>query len=257
MNKLSVVAVLALGLVGCGGVQDLDLGGEGVASQMEQDFGGPSGLMDFFESHTEEEIRQALAHYGVGYVKRGRVTSEAISDCPKYFPTSDRNIWFNFDGEYYLIDGSGRPSRAYKYLPPIVAAARIDSCQLNVGQWGDAENPGNDYDGGPLIGSQLGGWGGRANLVPQDANFNRGNWVTLENKMATCGSLPSGRIRYYIGANYPNSTALIPNNMTMELRNQSTGSYVSLSFSNVDYGGTNGTNEKNRGVTFLTNQGCN
>lgn len=256
LNKLSVAAVLGLLVGGCG-TTNTDLGGNGVASQMEQDFGGPDGLMEFFQSHTEEEIREALKPYGIGYVVRGQVTEAVISDCPKYFPSGDRNVWHNFDGEYYLIDGSGRPSRAYKYLPPISAAARIDSCQLNVGQWGDAENPSNDYDGGHMIGSQLGGWGGRANLVPQDANFNRGNWVTLENKMATCGGLPSGRIRYYIGANYPNSTALIPNNMTMELRNQSSGSYVSLSFQNVDYGGSNGTNEKNRGVTWLTNQGCN
>jgi DNA/RNA non-specific endonuclease len=258
LSKLSAAAVLGLSLVGgCGvPVEGSDLGGEDVAAQMERDFGGPSGVMDFFESHTEEEIRQALAPYGVGYVKRD-VTAAVISDCPKYFPSGDRNVWHNFDGEYYLIDSAGRPSRAYKYLPPISAAARNDSCQLNVGQWGDAENPSNDYDGGHLIGSQLGGWGSRANLVPQDANFNRGNWVTLENKMATCGGLPNGRIRYYIGANYPNSTALIPNNMTMELKNQSTGSLVTLSFSNTDYGGSNGTNEKNRGVTFLTNQGCN
>jgi hypothetical protein len=258
LNKLAVAVVLSLGLGGCGEVQEqnLDLGGDGIASQIERDFGGPNGVMEFFQSHTEEEIRAAMAQYGVGY-KVHDVSAAVISDCPKYFPSGDRNVWHNFDGEYYLIEGYGRPSRAYKYLPPIVAAARNDTCQLNVGQWGDAENPANDYDGGHMIGSQLGGWGARANLVPQDANFNRGNWVTLENKMATCGSLPSGRIRYYIGANYPNSTALIPNNMTMELRNQSTGSYVLLSFSNVDYGGTNGTNEKNRGVTFLTNQGCN
>ncbi|WP_368669026.1 DNA/RNA non-specific endonuclease, partial [Corallococcus sp. CA053C] len=32
--------------------------------------------------------------------------------------------------------------------------------ETSVGQWGDAENPSNDYDGGHLIGSQLGGWGG-------------------------------------------------------------------------------------------------
>ncbi|OJH34920.1 DNA/RNA non-specific endonuclease [Cystobacter ferrugineus] len=257
LDKLSVIAVLGLGLVGCGGVQDVDLGGDGVASQLERDFGGPSGLMDFFESHTEEEIRQAMEPYGVGYINRGRVTAAVISDCPKYFPSGDRSIWHNFDGEYYFIDSAGRPNRAYKYLPPIVAAPRVDSCQTSVGQWGDAENPSNDYDGGHLIGSQLGGWGGRANLVPQDANFNRGNWVQLENKMAKCGSLPSGRLRYYIGANYPNSTALIPNNMTMELRNQSTGSYVSMSFSNVDYGGSNGTTERTRGVNWLSSQGCN
>ncbi len=259
LNKLAVAVVFGLGLGGCGpGGQGTDLGGDDIVSQIERDYGGPNGLMDFFESHSKEEIQQAMGQYGVGYQVQaaGDVTLDTISDCPKYFPSSDRNFWYNFDGEYYYIEGYGRPSRAYKYLPPIVAEARWDTCQTSVGQWGDAENPSNDYDGGHMIGSQLGGWGGRANIVPQDANFNRGNWAQLENKMATCGSLPSGRIRYYIGANYPNSTALIPNTMTMELRNQSTGSYVSLSFQNVDYGGSNGTNERTRGVNFLTSQGC-
>jgi hypothetical protein len=212
--------------------------------------------MDFFQSHSEEEIRQMLAGYGVGY-KVHEVSAALISDCVKYFPSGDRNVWHNFDGEYYYIESYGRPNKAYKYLPPIVAAARIDTCQTSIGQWGDAENPNNDYDGGHMIGSQLGGWGGRANIVPQDANFNRGNWAQLENKMALCGSLPSGRIRYYITSSYPNSTTLIPSTMTMELRNQYTGSYVLLSFQNVDYGGTNGTNERIRGTDWLTNQGCN
>ncbi|WP_164010669.1 DNA/RNA non-specific endonuclease [Pyxidicoccus trucidator] len=255
-NKLAVAAMLGLFLGGCGPT-DTNLGGEGVASHLEQDFGGPSGLAGFFEGHSEEEIRAAMARYGVGYVVHGEVDAAAISDCPKYFPSSDRNVWHNFDGEYYFIDTAGRPNRAYKFLPKILAAPRADSCQTSVGQWGDAENSSNDYDGGHLIGSQLGGWGGRANLVPQDANFNRGNWLQLENKMATCGGLPSGRLRYYVGANYPNSTALIPNNMTLELRNQSTGSSVSMSFSNVDYGGSNGTNERTRGVNWLSGQGCN
>lgn len=249
LNTLSVVAVVGLWLAGCG-VEDPN--GDDVAGQIERDFGGPTGVMEFFESHSEEEIQRAMAPYGVKYVENG-----LISDCPQYFPAGDRNIWHSLNGEYYFIDGSGRPSRAYAYLPPIITEARSDSCQASVGQWGDAANPSNDYDGGHLIGSQLGGWGKRANLVPQDANFNRGNWVTLENKMAKCASLPSGRMRYTVGAGYPNSTTLIPNTMTMELRNQSTGSSVTLSFTNTDYGGSNGTNEKNRGVTFLTNQGCN
>ena len=75
--------------------------------------------------------------------------------------------------------------------------------------------------------------------------------------MAKCAALPNGRLRYYIGANYPNSTTLIPNNLTMQITNQSSGANISLSFDNVDYGGTNGTTQKNSGVTFLTNQGCN
>jgi hypothetical protein len=257
---LSVAVMSGLFLIGCGAAQDQDLGGEGPVSQLERDFGGPSGLMDFFESHTEDEIRRALAPYNIGY-KTVTPTPEGaqalITDCPKFFPSGDRNIWHSLNGEYYYIDGVGRPNRAYSYLPPIAAEARSDSCQLSVGQWGDQENPSNDYDGGHMIGSQLGGWGKRANLVPQDANFNRGNWVQLENKMATCASLPSGRLRYYIGSNYPNSTTVIPNNMTMQITNQSSGASVSLSFANTDYGGSNGTYEKNRGITFLTNQGCN
>jgi hypothetical protein len=172
----------------------------------------------------------------------GIAASDLISDCPNYFPSSDRSFWQSFDGEFYYIDSSGRPLQAYKYLPPIVAEGRSDSCQASVGQWGDAENPSNDYDGGHLIGSQLGGWGKRANLVPQDANFNRGNWLVLENKMAV---------------HYPNSTALIPNTMSMTITNRSTGASVALSFQNVDHGGTNGTSEKDRGVAFLTSQGCN
>lgn len=237
-----------LALVACG-AEPTD-GGDPLDA-LERDFGGPDGVMDLFENGSEDEIRDTLAEYGIGYAAQ-----ELISDCPQYFPSSDRNVWHSFDGEHYYIDGSGRPNRAYAYLPPIATAPRRDACQGNVGSWGDAENPSNDYDGGHLIGSQLGGWGGRANLVPQDANFNRGNWVALENRMALCGALPSGRMRYYIGANYPNSSALIPNNMTMEITNRSTGSRVLMSFANTDGGGSSGTTEKNRGVSWLDSQGC-
>lgn len=245
------IAMCALLLAACGGP---DLSGQDVASQIEQDFGGPSELMEYFQTHQEDEIQLAMEPYGVKFAS---VSPLLITDCPKYFPSSDRNIWHHVSGEYYFIEGSGRPSRAYADLPPIAADVRNDSCQASVGQWGDAENPSNDYDGGHLIGNQLGGYGKRANLVPQDANFNRGNWAVLENKMAKCAALPNGRMRYTIGANYPNGTALIPNNMTMTIKNNSSGASVSLSFSNTDYGGSNGTSQKNTGVNWLTGQGCN
>ncbi len=45
--------------------------------------------------------------------------------------------------------------------------------------------------------------------------------------------------------------------MTMEITNRSTGSSVSMSFANTDGGGSNGTSEKNRGVSWLSSQGCN
>jgi hypothetical protein len=198
-----------------------------------------------------------LALYGMEYVEHAvSYDDKNIADCPQYFPASDRNTWHNFDGEYYFIDGSGRPKQAYKYLPPIAAAPRSSSCQTSIGQWGDAENPSNDYDGGHLIGSQLGGWGKRANIVPQDANFNRGNWVQLENAAADCGALGSGRILYQVNLGYSNSSALVPSSFGLFLQDRVQGDSISLSFSNVDYGGSSGTSQRQQGVSFLQANGC-
>ncbi|MEO1337785.1 MAG: DNA/RNA non-specific endonuclease, partial [Myxococcota bacterium] len=153
---------------------------EGLVALLEEDFGGPSSLMDFLSSSDESTIRAELALYDIGFVQHDlQATSNTLDDCPEFFPSSDRNKWHAFNGEYYYIDSSGRPQRAYAYLPPIAAEARSSSCQASIGRWGDQENPSNDYDGGHLIGSQLGGWGRRANIVPQDTNFNRGNWAQL------------------------------------------------------------------------------
>lgn len=206
--RLSCVIIIGLSLTGCAASGDRASSEEQVADeegntsaqaealeQLQADFNGPGGLMEFFSSSSAGEVRELLALYGMEYVEHAvSYDDKNIADCPQYFPAADRNTWHSFDGEYYYIDGSGRPKQAYKYLPPIAAAARSSSCQTSIGQWGDAEDPSNDYDGGHLIGSQLGGWGKRANIVPQDANFNRGNWVQLENAAADCGALSSGRL---------------------------------------------------------------
>jgi DNA/RNA non-specific endonuclease len=230
-------------------------------TRLENEFGGADGLRVFFDENSAEVIQQELAGYGIGYLvhpyQSGSDDLQLISDCVRNFPGSDRNIWHNFNGELYFIDSSGRPSRAYADLPPIVAQARISSCQTSIGQWGDAENPSNDYDGGHLIGSQLGGWGGRANIVPQDANFNRGNWVQLENAMARCEDRPSRSLRYSVSVSYPNSSALVPSTFGMVITNRSSGSSVTMSFSNVDGGGSSGTATRQRGVAFLSSNGCN
>lgn len=225
---------------------------EDPVERLERDL-GRDGVMDLLKAADKEEISALLAYYDIGY----EVETRLITDCPKNFPTSDRNKWHSVGGENYYIDSNGRPSRAYAYLPPVAAEARNTTCQTSVGQWGDAETPSNDYDGGHLIGSQLGGYGKRANLVPQDANFNRGNWAVLENKMADCAGLPNGRFEYYISVSYSSSTKLVPSSFGMAITNRSSGSSVSLSFSNTDGGGSSGASEKNRGVTFLSNNGCN
>ncbi|MFT3926055.1 MAG: DNA/RNA non-specific endonuclease [Myxococcales bacterium] len=227
--------------------------------QLVADFGGRDGLADFMRDSSEDEIREMLALYGMTYEVHAAnlANPKYIGDCPQYFPASDRNAWHDFDGEKYYIDGSGRPKNASKDLPPVAAAARSDSCQTSIGQWGDAENPSNDYDGGHLIGSQLGGWGKRANIAPQDANFNRGNYAQIENKMATCAGLPNGRIRYDITLAYPNSSALIPNTWSVSITNTSSGAAISKQFTNVDAGGSSGTTSRTAIVNFLSSQGCN
>jgi hypothetical protein len=245
-----LVSASLIGAAGCD-VTGAELAAD-PAQQLEDDFGGPAGLLDFFESHGEDEIRETLAAYQIGYV-----TLAAITDCPQTFSSSYRSTWYSLTGEHYYIDSAGRPSKAYSYLPPISSEARNDACQASVGQWGDAANPGTDYDGGHLIGSQLGGWGARANLVPQEANFNRGNYAQLENKMATCGGLSSGRMLYSITVSYPNSTTLIPSTWNVYIKDRTQGDDVSLNFQNAFQGGPNGTSERERGVSFLSANGCN
>jgi hypothetical protein len=265
--SISALAFVLVTLAACGGGELEEPLSE--LAKLEQAHGGPDKLRTFFETHTEAEIAAELAAFGIGYEVHDAALAQtqsgeespqarirAITDCNKFFPTVDRLKWHKFNGEYYYIDGSGRPHRAYADLPPIKAEARQNTCQTSIGQWGDAENPSNDYDGGHLIGSQLGGWGGRANIVPQDANFNRGNWAQLENKMATCGVLAVAAMRYSINVEYSNSTALVPTAFLMEITRQSNGAKIVLRFSNVDGGGTGGTAERQRGVDFLTANGC-
>jgi hypothetical protein len=261
LRPVATVLVALQLLAGCGGGGDDHL--EPV-DRLEAEHGGADGLRQFFDSHTESQITAELARFGIGYEvhevglsKIQEARPQAVTDCAKFFPTADRTKWHSFNGEYYYIDSSGRPNKAYADLPPIKAEARQDSCQTSIGQWGDAENPSNDYDGGHLIGSQLGGWGGRANIVPQDANFNRGNWAQLENKMAKCGVLATGAMRYSIDVGYPSSSALVPSSFTMTIIRQSNGAQITLRFTNVDGGGSNGTAERLRGTDFLTANGCN
>lgn len=248
MRAVALVT-LALALYACG--PSTRLAGEQDIDHLERDLGGPEGVIDMFQTHDAAEVAALLDEYDIGFVEQA-----VITDCAQYFPAADRSTWFKVTGEYYYVDAQGRPSRAYTDLPPIATEARMTTCQTSVGQWGDAEDPANDYDGGHLIGSQLGGYGGRANVVPQQANFNRGNWVALENKMAGCGSLASKRLHYYISVGYANTTKLVPSTFAMEITNNASGASVSLSFKNAAGGGASGTSEKNRGVAFLDAQGC-
>jgi hypothetical protein len=120
--------------------------------------------MRFFADSSDATIASTLNAREIGFAR----DDSTLAECNPAFPEGDRNTWRAFDGEFYFIEKHGRPNRAYKCLPPIVEADRIETCQGNVGTWGDSEDESNDYDGRHMIGSQLGGCGGRVNLVPQD-----------------------------------------------------------------------------------------
>jgi hypothetical protein len=159
-------------------------------------------------------------------------------------------------GQFYFVDEFGRPAGARASLPPLVADdARDEACQGAVGRWGDASGTG-DYDGGHLIAYQLGGWGGRANLVPQNANFNRGNWAQVENAIARCDELEPGQLELSVVVEYDASDALVPSVMAMVLRDRRGGAETTLRFENVAQGGAGGPATCSEGVAWLRALGC-
>ena len=271
LRRLTAVALVVVA-VGCGGPRSA-AAPEDTASEAEwrdaeeayaaflADVGGPEGLISAL-SGPEEAVRARLAPYGigVGVVEEGDealTTDNSITGCPQYFSSSDRNQWWILPhaggDEHHYIDGSGRTSRAVKELPLATPYQRSASCQATVGNWGV---PSTDYQGGHLIGYQLGGWGKRANLVPQNGNFNGGNWAQIENALVGCNSLPTGTtLTYYVEVAYPNTTTLTPS-MFYAKYTFSTGATKTVSFENTTGGGPGGTATRQAVVSWLQANGC-
>lgn len=233
------------------------------------DVGGTEGLGILLQTASNDELAATFARNGMSFEVIDRDADEAaaggdggpanrsqdITACPQLFPTSDRTKWFRLVGaggaEDHYIDSRGRPATAYKTLGPVVAAPRQTTCQTTVGNWG---SPSSSYDGGHMIGSQLGGWGGRANLVPQQYNFNRGNWARIENKLVTCGRLGSGAVQFHVDVDYPSSSALMPSQFHADV--QIGGVWKSADFTNTSGGGSNGTTQATSMISWLQSKGC-
>jgi hypothetical protein len=232
-----------------------------------QAVGGRDALADLLESASDDELEATFARYGMDYefldeaelaeleAADSLTLGKDITACPQFFPSSDRTKWFRLAGaggyESHYIDSRGRPAVAYKSLGPVVTASRQSTCQANVGNW---EDPGSLYDGGHLIGSQLGGWGGRANLVPQQYNFNRGNWKRVEDRLARCGRLGSGKVRFYADVDYSSSSTLTPSQFHADV--QIAGQWKSADFTNTSGGGSNGYSQSTSMVNWLSGKGC-
>ncbi len=230
-------------------------------ARLLRDVGGLDGLSRMLRTSSNEQLGATMAAHGIDFEVIDRDAAEAlaksqdITACPQLFPTADRGKWFRLVGaggaEDHYIDSRGRPLTSYKTLGPITAAARQTTCQTNVGHWGDA---GDTYDGGHMIGSQLGGWGGRANLVPQQYNFNRGNWLKIENKLATCGRLGNGAVEFHVDVDYPNTTTLTPSAFHADVL--IAGVWKAADYTNTTSGGASGTTQSDNMVSWLNGKGC-
>ncbi len=228
--------------------------------------GGTAAVADFFDSSDEGTIRAALESNGMHYTVLNPVgiaanrpfSTRAIDDCSSRFTVTEGNTWYHIktvngiptNTGSYFIDNLGRPQKAVMKAPPIAAGIRSTSCQSAVGK---LDFP-SGYDGGHLLASQLGGWGKRLNLVPQNSNFNRGNWVQIENQFAKCSTLPIGSLRYEVSLYYPNDSTNTPSTFTLNI-SVNTAS-ISETFENTDGGGLDGTIKRERVVTWLIAQGC-
>ncbi|WP_420454825.1 DNA/RNA non-specific endonuclease [Rubrivirga sp.] len=225
------------------------------------DLGGVDGLADFRARASDPELAATLARYGIAFEVVGATAGDEqgrlrdITACPQTFPTSDRTKWFRLVGaggvEDHYIDSRGRPLTAFKSLGPVTTAPRQTTCQTNVGNWA---SPASSYDGGHLIGSQLGGWGGRANLVPQQYNFNRGNWKRIEDAVAKCSRLGTAKVEYHVDVDYPSSTTLTPSQFHADVKIG--GAWKSADFTNTSGGGTSGTSQATSMVSWLQGKGC-
>ena len=224
------------------------------------DVGGVDGLSATLRTASNAELEALLASHGIGFevidvTPVPGVEGRDITACPQRFPTADRVKWFRLVGaggpEDHYIDSRGRPANAFKSLGPVVTASRQTTCQTTVGNWG---SPASSFDGGHLIGSQLGGWGGRANLVPQHYTFNRGNWVKIENALAKCGRLGSAKVEVHVDVDYSSSSTLTPSQFHADVKIG--GSWKSADFTNTSGGGPSGTSQANAMVSWLQGKGC-
>jgi DNA/RNA non-specific endonuclease len=175
--------------------------------QMIKDLGGFAAFNNLIASGEKEKIEATLSKYGIGYSASEPGASQsssstlsknlsnengsanqatkplAITDCVPFFPPADRGKTFALGSHTVYIDAMGRPAYATwigSPSDPVVPGTRTP-CATTVGTWGIAGD-----QGGHLIPTALGGWGGRANIVPQNGSMNMGPWKIIESIPSIC-----------------------------------------------------------------------
>lgn len=211
--------------------------------------GGEPIFRMYLRTMSPQGLQAILRLHGSDLVIHNDIEPMEADDCPDRFPEAERNKWHLFNGGHYFIDGQGRPQTAYRNLPPIQAGTRDTSCQSFVNDLA----PGT-WDAGHLIAASLGGWGRRANLVPQNPNFNQQNWNYMEQQVAKCSALGSGSVLYKVQVAYPSADTNLPSTFTADITIGSDN--IKRTFQNTSGGGGNGTAYKDQIKSWLIEHGC-
>lgn len=95
------LVVLLSSAVGCAGSASDDQTPSPI--ELQDDFGGRDGLLVFFSTTSDSEIREVLATYGIGFVTHARDEDDGA------LPAAlDRSTWHAFGGAYHYVEADGR-----------------------------------------------------------------------------------------------------------------------------------------------------
>ncbi|MDZ7923109.1 MAG: DNA/RNA non-specific endonuclease [Marinagarivorans sp.] len=120
----------------------------------------------------------------------------------------DPNQVYKLDnGHAFITDDKGRVTQVGGDLDP----EKFDRNYYQQRLAGKAENA-TGYDGGHLIGTQLGGAGDKINLVPMTSGLNRGRYLQMENEIAKAMLDPNVKnVSIKIDVGYPPTNTVTPN----------------------------------------------
>lgn len=245
------------------------------ADQIIKEMGGLKGLFEFVNSEDAATVEQKAKAYGLNYIdwrSPKNMSALAADGCPgPVFGYAERGTMQTMpDNTIVWIDNVGRPYRAAKTITPITPTTRtwkVDECSAYVGKLEGRVG----FQGGHLVGLQLGGWGLRSNLVPQNTNFNTGNWAQIENAAKLCQSLHNnyfdflgrrGSAYYSTIVLYSNTTTYTPYEFQLTIEtyrptfNTSDSEVIYGAFTNTAYGGADGSTTRQRMVQELRDEGC-
>ena len=178
--------------------------------------------------------------------------------CPKYqtkFAGKARQAKNKID---YQFDDQGRSSYAVLNLNKNRANGPRKACQTKTGNLfkkAGTDSRQRDYQGGHLIGSQLGGWGGRVNLAPQAKGLNQqgGNWAKIENRAALCEKRDG--IQMSVRLSYPTNNTVIPQSWEVKFIKELGNDVVAI-FDNKGDGGPGADGKREDVIDWLKDNGC-